>query len=266
LSPLPFRYTGDKAGEVNGVLPTLAGIFMQRLGPNLKGLYLHGSLAMGCFRPWSSDIDLLAVTFGPMDRESKLALVNDVMSVAEGGAEFRKFELSVVTADEALRAKHPIRYILHYSDSWHEAYKNGKADLVIKGGEDEDLAAHFMVTRTRGAVLVGASIEEAFGQVSREDYLKSVWYDVRGAAEYLQKVPEDAVLNLCRTLMYLETGVVGSKLEGGRWAIARPELERWKELIELALTWYGTDCEAVFIFPALCEFADHMLHMIQSGS
>ena len=30
-------------------------------GANLTGVYLHGSLAMGCFNPKKSDIDLLVV-------------------------------------------------------------------------------------------------------------------------------------------------------------------------------------------------------------
>lgn len=264
MNPLPFQYSGEKAGKVNGVLSALAGVFIGRLGPNLKGLYLHGSLATGCFRPWESDIDLLAVVFETMAREEKLALVNDVMAIAEAGAEFRKFEFSVVTAAEALRAKHPIRYILHYSDSWHEAYKKGGAAPVIKGGEDEDLVAHFAVTRERGVALYGATIAETFGRVSREDYLKSVWYDIRGAGNDILKNPVYVVLNLCRTLMYLETGIVGSKREGGRWAIAQPEHARWKELIELVLASYDTNNDASIDSTAASAFAGHMLKRIRS--
>src|SRR5687767_9953946 len=36
------------------------------LGENLTGVYLHGSLAMGCFNPQSSDIDMLIVTEQPL--------------------------------------------------------------------------------------------------------------------------------------------------------------------------------------------------------
>jgi streptomycin 3"-adenylyltransferase len=32
------------------------------VGPNLTGIYLHGSLAYGCFNPTQSDIDLLVFT------------------------------------------------------------------------------------------------------------------------------------------------------------------------------------------------------------
>jgi len=41
------------------------------LGSNLAGLYLHGSLAMGCFNPACSDVDLLAVTRRGMTVETK---------------------------------------------------------------------------------------------------------------------------------------------------------------------------------------------------
>ena len=43
----------------------LLGAFVEQsraiLGENLVGVYLHGSLAMGCFNPRSSDVDLLVV-------------------------------------------------------------------------------------------------------------------------------------------------------------------------------------------------------------
>ena len=41
------------------------------LSGNLVGIYLHGSLAMGCFNPERSDIDLLAITLRGMPVEIK---------------------------------------------------------------------------------------------------------------------------------------------------------------------------------------------------
>ena len=40
------------------------------LGDNLTGIYLHGSLAMGCFNPDRSDIDLLVITRQSMTPET----------------------------------------------------------------------------------------------------------------------------------------------------------------------------------------------------
>ena len=36
------------------------------LKENLVGIYLHGSLAMGCFNPQKSDIDLIIVVNEPL--------------------------------------------------------------------------------------------------------------------------------------------------------------------------------------------------------
>jgi predicted nucleotidyltransferase len=266
VKPLPFIYDGDKAGEVCDVLSCLTGSFSKRIGSNLKGLYLHGSLAMGCFRPWSSDIDLLAVVFKLMDRETKLALVGDAMAIAEGGPEFRKFEFSVVTAEEAACAVHPIKYILHYSNTWHQAYKEGNAELVITGGEDEDLAAHFMVIRQRGVTLCGASVAETIGQVSRKDYLKAVFYDINHAETEILRTPMYTVLSLCRTLMYLKTDTVGSKREGGRWAVSQLELCRWNQEINAALNEYESGLTGSYNDKALCDLARFMLGEIQQLS
>jgi predicted nucleotidyltransferase len=245
--------------EVNFILKNCIGAFTEVLGGNLKGLYLHGSLAMGCFRPWSSDIDLLAVVYEPMDRETKLTLVRKIMDIAEAGEEFRSVEFSIVTEEEALRAAHPIHYILHYSNSWHQAYKEGRADLVIQGGADEDLAAHFTVTRDRGIALYGAPIEETIGVISRSDYLKSVWYDIAGSEEQVVDKPVYTVLNLCRTWMYLKTNRVSSKLEGGQWAATQPQLARWKVLIEAAANEYATGEAGVFDKEELIGFAQGMI-------
>ncbi len=260
---MSFHYSGPSSSEVNAVLDALTSAFTRRIGVNLKGLYLHGSMAMGCFRPWSSDIDLLAVVFEPMERETKLALVGDVMEIAEGGSEFRKVEFSVLTAGEALGAKHPIHYILHYSDSWHQSYKEGNAELVITGGGDEDLAAHFSVIRQRGVVLYGAPIEDAIGEVPREDYLRAVWYDIKDAEANLQTIPVFVVLNLCRTLMFLESGRVGSKREGGQWAFGKPELAGYAPVIRAALGAYTQGKAPPADGEALRRFTQDMLNRIR---
>lgn len=258
-----FSYHGACEDEVTQILAAAIGAFNRNIVDNLKGLYLHGSLAMGCFRPWSSDIDLLAVVFEPMERETKLELVKDVMRIAEGGPEFAKIEFSVVTAREAAQAKHPIGYILHYSDGWHRAYQENRAEQVIEGGTDEDLAAHFKVARERGVVLAGAPIEETFGEISRDDYLKAVWYDIASAETEAGKTPMYTVLNLCRTLMFLRTGKVGSKLEGGQWAVEQPEPGKWENVVDAAIGEYTIGRQGVYDSDELMGFVRYALSEIR---
>ncbi|QHS21759.1 nucleotidyltransferase domain-containing protein [Virgibacillus sp. MSP4-1] len=46
---------------VQSFVNQLAQIYQTQLKANLIGIYLHGSLAMGCYQPGKSDIDILAV-------------------------------------------------------------------------------------------------------------------------------------------------------------------------------------------------------------
>ena len=41
------------------------------LGENLIGIYLHGSMAFGCFNPLKSDIDLILVVKESVSKETK---------------------------------------------------------------------------------------------------------------------------------------------------------------------------------------------------
>ena len=54
--------------------------FEECLGEELVGLYVHGSLAFGCFRHDVSDVDLLAVVKDTPTLEKKIALIEEAMS------------------------------------------------------------------------------------------------------------------------------------------------------------------------------------------
>ena len=47
--------------DTQSVLDQAVDLFKEELGSHLVGVYLHGSLAMGCFNPEASDVDLLVV-------------------------------------------------------------------------------------------------------------------------------------------------------------------------------------------------------------
>lgn len=46
---------------INEILNKIVGSYKDILKDNLVGIYIHGSLAMNCFNPKSSDIDFLVV-------------------------------------------------------------------------------------------------------------------------------------------------------------------------------------------------------------
>src|SRR5689334_4701735 len=65
----PTPYT-----EVNVVLDALLAGVRRILGPDLQGVYLYGSLAVGDFTPHRSDIDVVVVTAGALTDEQAAAL------------------------------------------------------------------------------------------------------------------------------------------------------------------------------------------------
>jgi predicted nucleotidyltransferase len=51
-------------------LDKIVTLFKEEIKQNLLGIYLHGSLAMGCFNPSRSDIDFIVVV------KEKLTTIN----------------------------------------------------------------------------------------------------------------------------------------------------------------------------------------------
>ena len=83
-------------------------------GENLTGVYLHGSLAMGCFNPDKSDIDLIIVTEEAPTEEQKLQLMEQTVRLNELAPE-KGIEMSVVKRSCQKKVVHPIPFELHFS-------------------------------------------------------------------------------------------------------------------------------------------------------
>lgn len=198
--------------------------FLQRrysaiLGENLVGIYIHGSIAFGCFRWETSDIDLAVVVDSAIDAPTKLRLL-EVLANLLPQAPPKGFGMSVVLKGNCLRFTYPTPYELHFSNQWLHTYRTDS--LTICGDEvktDPDLAAHFTVIRHVGQVLCGVPIGEVFGAVDRAFYLDSILRDSLGSVGDIGKDPVSVVLNLCRVLAFVQEGLVISKAAGGQWAL-----------------------------------------------
>lgn len=233
----------------------LTGAFLGILGANLVGVYLHGSLAMGCFNPRQSDLDLLVVTARPLSPEAKPQL-GRLMLAASGAP--HAVELSVLSQSDLEPWKHPAGFSFHYSETWRDETQqqlSGTWRLWEGHPTDPDLAAHVAVTKRRGIHLHGAPIAQVFPVVPREDLLASVLLDVHGALGALGASPVYGALNACRALAYVREGLLLSKHEGGLWALAAvPDPVR--PTVKTALNAYATrDEDARFPAGALPAFS-----------
>ena len=231
------------------------------LGEKLTGIYLHGSIAMGCFTWDTGDVDFLAVVEAPLTQAEKEALVRALLEL-DAQAPPKGFEMSVVLRAVCKPFEYPTPFELHFSNA-HKA--RAEADLAAycrdMHGVDPDLAAHCTILTHRGELLCGAKIGEVFGEVPRAAYVDSILGDISGAAEEIAAAPVYVTLNLCRVLAYLQEGAVLSKAEGGAWGLPRLP-ERYHPLLRAALAAYDGAA-----FPAglpLADFAEEMLRRIRS--
>jgi predicted nucleotidyltransferase len=189
------------------------------LGENLIGIYLHGSMAMGCFNPDGSDIDLLVLLRSRLAPEVKRLLAGVLLT--QSGTP-RPLEVSFLVHSDLHPWRHPAPYDLHFSEFWRERFgaNLSRLDWEVWGAAertDPDLAAHLTIVRERGVVLYGPPSREVFPPVPQRDYLDALMYDFEPARDSILQAPVYGVLNLLRVYWYLLAGKISTKEEAGLW-------------------------------------------------
>ena len=207
------------------------------LGETLVGIYVHGSIAFGCFDPRVSDIDFLVVLDEPPTVAQKKQLLQVLLDLTPHCPP-KGLEMSVVLAQHCRPFVYPTPYEFHFSNAHLERARRDPEEYCTNfHGTDKDLAAHFTVTRAVGQTLCGKPIDEVFGEVPRECYLDSIRYDVENAAADIAENPVYVILNLCRVIAYLRDGVILSKKSGGEWGLSHLPT-RYHAILRAALSAY----------------------------
>ena len=215
-------FAGETASSaVQVALATVQQAIQQVVGPNLLGFYLHGSLALGCFNPRCSDVDLLAYLGEGMLVETKRDVA---LSLLAHSAAPYPIEISFVRRRDVQPWQFPTPFDFHYSERWRT-----RVDADLHSGawrrwnersarRDLDLAAHITVARARGITLLGPSANQAFPPVPSADYLRAILDDCAAARECIIAEPIYGVLTLCRVYAYVLDRHLYSKAEAGDWA------------------------------------------------
>ena len=249
--------------ELSYYLDQAVALFKEELGDNLAGIYLHGSLAMGCFNPATSDIDLLIVVCDKLKREVSQRLAKKVVAFHDSLPNPRGIELSIVLKTYLKSFVYPTPFEFHYSDLHLERYRTDE-NYLCGGFDDVDLAAHFAVVYHRGITLYGDSVQEAFLPVDRQYYLNSILEDIEDAPRSIVDNPKYYTLNLCRVLYFLREEYVSSKKEGGEWGLgALPS--KYHGLLKTCLDEYsGAASSNTCDSSLLIDFAEYMTREINN--
>ena len=68
------------APQIARLLHEIRRTHMEILGENLVGLYLHGSIAFGCFNPQKSDVDYITAVREPLAPDTQFHSLGGVPS------------------------------------------------------------------------------------------------------------------------------------------------------------------------------------------
>lgn len=243
--------------EILAYLDQAVTLFKEELGANLSGIYLHGSLAMGCFHPDRSDIDLLIVVHDKLPAEVSRKLAKKVIAYHDSLPNRRGVELTIVLKKYLKNFVHPTPFEFHFSDFHLDRYRNDE-HYLCGGYEDRDLAAQFAVVYQRRFILYGEPIREAFLPVDRQYYLDSILGDIGDAAQQIIDSPVYYTLNLCRVLYFVREEVVSSKKEGGEWGLQHLPA-KYHGLLKHCLEEYsGVASDSSYDPELLIDFAEYM--------
>lgn len=239
------------------------------IGMPFIGLYLHGSLAMGCFNPTRSDIDLLVVTAESMNVSTKRKIAEMLLRTSMTP---NAIEISFLVESAMHPFSHPLPYDFHYSETWREdlsaTLQNGEWQTWNEEQKtDADLTMHITVINNRGICLYGKPIREVFPAIPAEYYTIALFSEFQWALQQLLINPTYFILNACRIYAYTREGSILSKDEGGTWGL-RVLPEDHHALIQQALNTYrsGTNKEPKYPPRALDTFATYIQECIYTQS
>ena len=243
-------------------LDSIVNLFIEEMQDNLVGVYLHGSMAMGCFNPMQSDIDLLIICKEKESNDTYKRIAGKLLKIEESLPNKSGIELSIVLESFLTNFVYPTPFEFHYSAFHREKYKRDE-NYLCGGFEDKDLAAHFAVTYNRGIRLYGKPIKEVFKPINRQIFIRSIKSDIDGVYEGIIDNTEYFVLNLCRFLFFLKEDNISSKREGGQWAIeVLPS--KYIELANQCLSKYNGEIANLELEnQLLLDFADYMINEIE---
>lgn len=219
--------------EVDALLPVLSAGIAAALEPHprLLGLYLYGSVTSGAFTPGVSDLDLLAVTDGPITPDV-IARLQPMHAGIEARFPAWHDRIEVIYA--------PRQALATFRTQFSEigVISPGEPLHILSAGIDWLMNWHQV--RHGGQVVSGPPAETYVPDTTIEEYVTAVREHAAACTEWLpdMRAPRQqsyAALTLCRALYTVRHGRATSKAEAAAWLAA--EMPQYESLLVQALRW-----------------------------
>jgi hypothetical protein len=219
--------------EADALLPVLTAGIRAALEPQprLLGLYLYGSLTAGDFTPGVSDIDLLAVTDGPIT-EDVIAHLQPMHTEIEALFPLWRDRIEVIYV--------PRHALATFRTQFSEigVISPGEPLHILSAGIDWLMNWHQV--RHGGEVVIGPPAETYVPDTTVQEYVAAVRDHAAAFGEWMPEMRSAhqqsyAVLTLCRALYTVRHGHGTSKADAAAWLAA--EMLQYAPLLEQALRW-----------------------------
>jgi hypothetical protein len=227
------------------------------LGNDLVGVYFVGSIALGGYVSSESDVDVVAVSDHPVLDEMKDAIASDLLDETTAcparGLEFTLYRRQVASSP-------PYR-------ADFEVNVNGGARMerLVHWVSEREPAFWYVLDRAiahrYGIVITGPPAAEVFADAPRRLLLDMLGQSMRWHRQH-EKATLYSVLNAARAWRFAAEDVLGSKLDGARWA--RP---RWRNpsVIDAAVDLrHGRP--ATLSADEVDDFLDHVEHAVAAAT
>ena len=215
--------------KVRYILDRLVDDLNEVLQERLVGIYLYGSLIIGDFDMFVSDIDFVVVLNGPIDAQLFTAL-HDLHTrvVADYPQWQNRLELAYISscALRTFRTQPSNIGIISPGEPFH----------IIEAGSDWLISWYAL--RENGIALQGPPIRTLIDPIPEEAWLDALREHICHYHESVRKPQNKAslsyiVLTVARGLYTLEHGHAVSKVKAAEWAAH--SFPKWSDLIERAL-------------------------------
>ena len=204
---------------LNEYLQELAETICKTLQEELNAIAIGGSIVFHDFHPDVSDIDVALFLNSPPSAKQLSILAQNldhsVLPCPGKGLDLVAFLLQSVQ-------------ITPPTPEAAFAFVTGKAWRSELTGSDAnpDLLIDLHVIRNHGRSLFGPDPGDFIGSIGNAELrplLVNVvqWHRDKIHDPFHDPMGEFAVLNACRAWRFLDTKIMGSKIEGGKWALAR---------------------------------------------
>lgn len=243
------------SADVTEILNALLSGIRERLGNNLVGIYLRGSLATGDFIPETSDIDVLAVTDTPVDDAefAALAALHENLSLLPNRYA-DQVEIAYIDRTSLRRFQAGVRHAT-----------KGRGEKLCWSEHHTNWILERWTLRECGVTLLGPNPQSLIEPVSSTEIRQAVRARLKDWAEWAQNVDEPewlaphrgaaayVVETMCRALYTLAREELSSKREAVHWAI-KTLPEPWRTTVERSQEWRTDNTNDASIVPEVLQF------------